>query len=344
MRRLAILPLLLLAAPAARAQDPVLGALEKRIQAASEKAQASVVAILVDRDPAKEPKAPTGPPAQTGGPFANRPIDTPVSGVIISEDGYVVTSYFNVKGDIGDVTVTLPGGATHKAVVVGYHAAADVAVLKIEAKGLPVLKPTDLTQVKTGMPVLALGRGPDGKGLTVNPGILSAPGRLDNRAVQIDSKLNYGNAGGAVIDLEGRLLGIACKVDTRTAPSFGQNSGVSFAIQVDKLDELLPELKKGLKKASGTGRPFLGIRPVMEPPADCPGVPLDNVEVASAAELAGIKRGDIILEFDGVKTPTFNELRAVILKKGIGDKCDVKFLRDGKEEQVTVILGERPGD
>lgn len=330
---------------AARAQDEkVLKSFEERYQAAAEKAQSAVVSILVERDAAKEPKPPLGTPMQTGGPFAVRPIGAPVSGVILGDDGYIATSYFNVKGDIGEVKVTLPSGEVHKADVVGFHAAADVALLKIDAKGLPTLRATDLTQVRTGMPVVALGRAPDGKGLTMNPGILSAPGRLDNRAVQIDSKLNYGNVGGPLVDLEGRLVGVTCKVDTRSAPTFGQNSGVSFAIVLDKLNELLPELKKGLKKISGTGRPFLGITPVLDPPADSPGVPLETIQPGSAAELGGLRPGDVVLEFDGVKTPNFNDLRNVILKKAIGDRCTVKFLRDGKEETITVILGERPGD
>lgn len=318
----------------------LLKSMEDSVQRASERASVAVVSIRVDREAEKPP--PAGNPMMTGGVFQNRPKNAPTSGTVMDSAGYILTSYFNVSGNVKSITVTLPNGEETDATIVGFHAGADIALLKVEAEGLATLKASPMNQLKVGMPVIALGRAPDGKGLTMNPGMVSAPARLQGRGVQCDTKMNYGNVGGPLVDAEGRLVGVTCKVDVKTAANFGQNSGVSFAITWDHLQQILPELKKGAK-TKGTGQPFMGIQWDSEAQVE-DGVPILEAITGGSAEAGGIKRGDVILEFDGVTTKNFDELRAQILRKAVGDKIKVRLRRGQEEIDLTLTLGERPGD
>jgi S1-C subfamily serine protease len=163
----------------------------------------------------------------------------------------------------------------------------------------------------------------------LNPGIVSAPARLQGKGLQMDSRMNYGNVGGPLVDLEGRFVGVTCKVDVKFAASFGQNSGVSFAVTWDKLNELLPDLKNGAK-VRGTGAPFLGVQwnqNVDEPD----GVPIESVVPGGSAEAGGLKPGDVILEFGGTRVKSFDDLREIINKKSVGDKVKIRFRR-GEDE------------
>jgi len=115
-------------------------------------------------------------------------------------------------------------------------------------------------------------------------------------------------------------------------------------VTADKLDELLPDLKKGMKKVPGAGRPFMGVGPVLNEPADADGVKLESIVPGSAAETAGLRPGDVILALDGQATKTFNDLRVMIGKRAIGDKVVVKLRRGEEEMEINVILMERPGE
>ncbi|MBI2930730.1 MAG: trypsin-like peptidase domain-containing protein [Planctomycetes bacterium] len=330
-----------MSASAARAQQELGGALEQAYRRAAEKAAPWVVSVRVSRE--EEKTSSGGNPMLTGGVFNRRPKNAPTSGTLIDEDGYVVTSYFNVKGKLKDLKVVLSDGEEKKARLVGYHGSADIALLKIDLTDEPSSpKRSPLNQWKVGMPVVALGRGPDGQGLCLSSGIISAPARLAGRAVQTDARLNYGNVGGPLVDLQGRLIGVTCKVDTKTAASFGQNSGVSFAVTWDQLDALLPDLRKGVK-TERTGQPFLGVQ--ADPTAEgVEGVVIESVVPGSAAEEAGIKPGDVLVEFDGAELKTFDDLRAVISKKAVGDEVQVKLRRGEEDLEFSIRLGERPGD
>jgi len=338
-----VLALVFASGPAAWAQgvEPMIGSMEKQIQSAAEAAAPWTVSVWVTRDGEEKPPA-VGNPMATGGVFVKRPKKSPASGTIIDADGLVLTSHFNINGKVKSIKVTLADGRDLEATLVGFHQGADIALLKVDAKDLPVPRKLPMNQLKVGMPVVSVGRGPDGKGLTVNPGIVSAPARLLGRGVQMDSKMNYGNVGGPLVDGEGRLIGVTCKVDVKTAGSFGQNSGVSFAITWDQLDRILPDLRKGAK-VTGTGMPFMGIQWDQEAQVD-DGVPIGEVIVGGSAEAGGIKRGDVILEFDGQKTKTFDDLRGAINRKAIGDKVKVRLRRGQEEMTIELTLGERPGD
>jgi serine protease Do len=347
----ALLTLLLWSAAAAQDDAAILKALEERIRGAADKAAAVTVSIKVNRtsEAGAAPSSPRRPRPRfpgflpDGDPFATRPKD-PVSGMILEADGWIATSYFNVSGNLNGIEVTLPSGKVHKAEVAGFNARADIALLKIEAEGLPTLPAADPAVLRTGEVVIAVGRAPDGHGLTVNPGIISAPGRHMGMTVQIDCRLNYGNVGGPLVDIEGRCVGMTCKISTRTADNIGQNSGVSFALLRSKIAEMAPGLKKGEKAvATGSGHPFLGIRGDPDD-ADTDGAKIGGLESGASAEKAGVHVGDIIKAIDGMRVQNFTDLRTEILKKKIGDTVKLKVLRDGAEVEIPVVLGERPGE
>jgi S1-C subfamily serine protease len=341
-----------LAAPAAaqeiRAEDP-LGAMESTLQSALSKAAGSVVGIWVDREPEAPKPAPKAEPRMRmpGAPleevFAKRPHGAWCSGVVAEASGIVLTTHFNVSGRVKAIKVRLADGRELDGKLLGYNGTADLAAIKVEAEGLPVPAKAPLDRIRAGMPVVALGRAPDGRGLTANPGIVSASARLvGGKGVQTDAKLNFGNVGGPLVDLDGRLVGITCKVDVKYASSRGQNSGVGFAVTHDRVGELLASLKEGRNEAEPR-RPFLGIE-FNQKSKVAEGVELQSVTAGGAAERAGLKPGDVIVAFDGRKVSYFDDLRASILRKAPGDRVKVRFLRGSEEHEADCELGWAPGE
>ena len=331
--------------------DDVVTVLEKRCEKVCQKAAASVVAIRVEREPEPEKKPaiprpprrnPLGQPPEPEDLFAKRPADFWCSGTIIDADGLVATTAFNVSGKVKAITVRLADNRELEAKILGSNATDDLALLKIDAKDLPVLVPARVEDLKAGNPVIAVGRSPDGKGLTLNPGIVSAVSRLGGRGVQTDAKLNFGNVGGPLVDGEGRLIAITCKVDTKPGISStrGQNSGVGYAVTHEELKKILPDLKSG-KVVAESRRPFLGIEADQKSTLAA-GVALAAVRAGGAAERAGIKGGDVIIEIDGQKITYFDELRAAILRKAPGDHIKVKVKREDKELEFDCELGWAP--
>ncbi|HVE43460.1 MAG TPA: trypsin-like peptidase domain-containing protein [Planctomycetota bacterium] len=322
--------------------DDVVLTLESAYEKCCEKVGPAVVAIKVDREPEAKAPAPPGP-RRFGMPedvFAKRP-SAWCSGLIVESTGTILTTYFNVSGKVRSIKVQLPDGREMDAELLGFNATYDLAALKIEVDGLPTLKKGRLEDLKVGQPLLALGRAPNGKSLTVNPGIVSAPSRLAGKGIQIDSKLNYGNVGGPVVDLDGRLLAVSCKVDVKYAPVYGQNSGVGFAITHDRFSNILADLKAGKNEAEAR-RPFLGIQ--FDQKSTKEGVELESVQAGGAAEKAGIKAHDVIVEFDGRKIASFDDLRESILRKAPGDKVKVKVVRGEDEMEFECTLGWAPGE
>ncbi len=348
---LLLLPLLLSFGAAAAAQEirseDALSTLENSFERAAEKAGPSVVAIHVDREPEAPPPR-TGPVPGLRGRFGMPPEDVfakrPAgwcTGLVVESSGTILTTYFNVSGKVRSIKVRLADGRTLDATVLGYNGTYDLAALKVEAEDLPVLKKARLDDLRVGQPLVALGRAPDSKSLTVNPGIVSASSRLGGKGIQIDAKLNYGNVGGPVVDLEGRLVAVSCKVDVKFASVYGQNSGVGFAITHDRFTSVLADLKAGKNEAEAR-RPFLGIQ--YDQKSTREGVELESVQAGTAAEKAGLKARDVIVEFEGRKVTIFDDLREAILRKAPGDKVKLKVLRGEDEMEVEVTLGWAPGE
>jgi S1-C subfamily serine protease len=328
---------------AAQAGDAsTLRAIEGSYTRAIEKASAVTVSISVDRVRDTATRAPRMGGMYSGTVFATRP-NAPVSGFIVEADGWIATTYFNIQGDLKGVEVTLPDGSIHPAKVMGWNVGADLALLKIEATGLPTLPFADPAEFRSGDMVVAVGRDPNGRGITANPGIISAAGRHSGRSIEVDARLNYGNVGGVLVDLEGKLVGMTCKVNMARAGDFGQNSGVSFVMIGTKIAEELPKLKRGDRVQGGGGRPFLGVMGDREYAAG-DGARLEGILSGGAAEKAGLLAGDVIQAINGDSVANFDDLRQAIMKHKIGDTVKVKVKRGEEVLEFEMPLGENPSE
>lgn len=267
------------------------------------------------------------------------------SGFIISADGYVVTNHHVVK-DADEIIVSLADRRELKAKLVGSDAKTDVALLRVEATDLPVLKLGNSQDLKVGEWVLAIGS-PFGFDHSVTAGIVSAKGRSlpsENYVpfIQTDVAINPGNSGGPLFNLDGEVVGINSQIYSRT----GGFMGLSFAIPVEVAMNVVDQLKtKGF-----VSRGWLGVYIQEMTPAlaesfgmDRPtGAVVAKVQPGSPAEKAGIKVGDVILSFDGKEITNSAALPPIVGATPVDKKVPVKLNRDGKVMTVRVQLGELP--
>jgi len=269
------------------------------------------------------------------------------SGFIVSEDGYVLTNA-HVVDAAETVTVKLTDRREFTAKVIGVDKRTDVAVVKIDAKKLPTLKIGDPSKVKVGEWVAAIGS-PFGFENSVTSGIVSAKGRsLPDESyvpfIQTDVAVNPGNSGGPLFNLAGEVIGINSQIYSRT----GGYMGVSFAIPIDLAMNVVDQLKTHGKVTRGQ----LGIRiqPVSGDLAqsfglkDAKGALIAAIDPDSAAAKAGLKAGDVIVEYDGKKVDEFSALPPLVAATKPGVKATIVYLRDGKEQKAAVAVGEAPSD
>ena len=268
------------------------------------------------------------------------------SGVIVSEDGYILTNR-HVIDAADEIVVHLADQKEYKAKKIGADPGTDVAVLKIDAKGLPVLPFADSDKARVGDVVLAVGN-PFGLTQTVTMGIVSGLGRggmgiVDyENFIQTDASINPGNSGGALVDMSGRLLGINTAIFSRT----GGNQGIGFAVPSNLAQEVL----KSIRETGRVIRGYLGtvIQPVTPELAaafnlkEATGALVSDVSPGSPADKAGIQHGDVITTLDGKKVEGPRELRLMIGGMQPGTKAVMKLLRNGQEKEVAVTLGELP--
>lgn len=273
------------------------------------------------------------------------------SGVIISEDGYIVTNNHVVEDAVEDgIKVITVDQKEYKAKLIGRDPLTDLAVIKIDAKGLPVAHFANIEDVKIGQFVIAVGN-PLGLNFTVTSGIISAIGRgamglrRDPYAVeyfiQTDAPINPGNSGGGLFNIYGSLVGINSAIATQT----GTYIGYGFAIPVDLVHSVVMDLIEDGKIDRG----YVGVvistvdeitaRNVGLP--EVQGVMVNDVLKDSPADKAGIEIGDVILELDGKKVNTSNQLQSYIAQKRVGDKVQVTIWRDKKKITKTVKLEPR---
>jgi S1-C subfamily serine protease len=315
--------------------EPFVRDLEQRYARIQAVAAKSVVAIHTKRGAETKKRTPRIMSGFMGSDvFGKRP-SGPVTGVVVDADGWVLTTYFNISGKVEELWVVLPDGQKRTAELKGYDAITDLAMLKIEGGGLTALSTARPEKATLGAGVVAVGVGPSGEGLTLNPGIVSALDRVLGWAIQHDARLNYGNVGGPLFDLDGRLLGLTTGVSVEKADTTGQNSGVGEAIVWEKVAESLAYLKGGGRNKGA----FLGIQ---GGDRDEGGINVQSVQEGTAAEKCGLKDKDVILEFDGKKVNTMEELRSLITRRRIGDKLKVLIERAGEQQELDVELGERP--
>lgn len=264
------------------------------------------------------------------------------SGVIISEDGYIVTNNHVVK-DAQDLEITLNNKRTYKAKVVGTDSKMDIALLKIDSDAkLPYTTFADSDQVKVGEWVLAVGN-PYNLNSTVTAGIVSAKARnLDERGIQsfiqTDAAVNPGNSGGALVNSRGELIGINTMISSMT----GSYVGYSFAVPSNITRKIIEDImefgnvQRGILGVEGgelnsKASKELGI-------SQSTGFYVNRVTKGSGAEKAGLRQGDIIVKVENQTISSYSELASVIGTKRPNDKVEVTFIRDGRTLAVPVAL------
>ena len=261
------------------------------------------------------------------------------SGVIVSDDGLIVTNN-HVIANMREISVTLSDSRRFRARVIGGDADSDLAVLKLEGnpRGLQAMRIGDSQRLRLGEVVLAIGN-PFGVGQTVTMGIVSAKDR--SGYVQTDAAINPGNSGGALVNMRGELVGINTMILSRT----GGNHGIGFAIPSHTADPIVRELLQN----GHISKPWLGvtIQTVNEQLADAIGLRLDRGVLVpdtvngSPAAHAGLRRGDVIVEMNGARVDTVEQLLQVISDAGVGGTVDVEAVRDQRRIDLRVKLGDR---
>ena len=267
------------------------------------------------------------------------------SGVIVGQDGYVLTNHHVIDG-ADRIKVDLNDNRTLEAKVIGTDPPSDLAVLKVEASGLPVLGLGDSDRTRVGDVVLAIGN-PLGVGQTVTMGIISAKGRqtgLSNGAfedfLQTDAPINQGNSGGALVSTNIELIGINSQI---LSPS-GGSIGLGFAVPSNMARTVMEQLINTGRVRRGQ----LGITVLKIPSEEASklgvtegaGVVVYQVQPGSAADRAGLRRGDIITALNGTAVDDPNTFRNIIAGSAPGTEVTLTVKRDGREQQVRATLGE----
>lgn len=280
------------------------------------------------------------------------------SGIIISEDGYILTnnhvvsssssesnSYYQIS-EATKVTVTLFNDETeYEAKIVGQDEQTDLAVIKIEKTGLTKAEFADSDDVKVGEFAMAVGN-PVNMTSTVTTGIVSAVNRKitdsDGKTytcIQTDAAINSGNSGGALVNAQGKVIGI----NTLKLSGTGIE-GIGFAIPINSTTDITSQLIQYSK----VKRPFIGISGIDLDETTAKkynlvvGIYVKSVEDFSSAEKGGLKSGDVIIEADGKSIKSMDELNEIKNSHQIGDTMKLKINRDGSEKEITLTLGEQP--
>lgn len=270
------------------------------------------------------------------------------SGFIFRPDGYIITNNHVVQnGEGGRIVVRLKDGRKFPAQLVGRDEIADIAVLKIEADGLPALEMADSEQVRVGQFAFAIGA-PFDLPYTFTVGVVSAKGRSGitrltpfyEEYIQTDASINPGNSGGPLCDLDGRVIGVNTLIS-------GINRGLGFAVP----SNIARNVAEQLIEKGRVSRPWLGIsivglsenRRVREMfPGVESGVLVESIEANAPAHRSRLQPGDVILEVDGVRVSEASDLQREILKKRIGQRVRLDVWRQGRVVAVDVETGEQP--
>lgn len=283
------------------------------------------------------------------------------SGVIITDDGYIVTNNHVIDG-ADEINVTLANKKSYKATLIGQDPNSDLAVIKIEGKSLPYIVYGNSDEAKLGQWVLAIGY-PFSLDVTVTAGIISAKARsidINGRQganpiesfIQTDAAVNPGNSGGALINTNGELIGINSAIASPT----GSYAGYSYAIPVNMVKKIVTDIVK-----FGTvQRAYIGISYPKENLTDeakrelekelgtaykeGEGVYITDTPEGGAAAIAGLKKGDIITKIQGVTITSGPELQEQVARYKPGDKVTVQYKRGGKENTVTITLKNKAGN
>ncbi|MBW2622208.1 MAG: DegQ family serine endoprotease [Deltaproteobacteria bacterium] len=267
------------------------------------------------------------------------------SGFIIDPKGYIITNNHVIE-NAEEITVRLANEKEYKAKIIGRDPTTDLALLKINDKGnLPFIRLGDSEKVQVGDWVVAIGN-PFGLDHTVTAGIISAKGRVIGAGpyddfIQTDATINPGNSGGPLLNLKGEVIGINAMIS-----SVGQ--GIGFAIPADMAKGVVAQLKEKGKVTRGwLGVVFQEVTPELAKSfnlKDRSGALISDVLPDGPAKKSGLKRGDIIITFNGKKLEQYSDLPALVAQAPVGSAADVTIIRDGKEKTISVTLGERSAE
>jgi serine protease Do len=342
------LPVTPAAAPSALAADPLwresqgasappdIARLNDFMHELAERLKPSLVQVRVRRAP--EPQA-EGQEQQFGAPNAPEERRSSGSGFLIREDGYLVTNA-HVVGDAERIQVRLHDGRRFDGRLVGLDERVDLALLKIEATGLPVAQLGDSNRTRVGEFVLALGH-PFGLEQTVSFGIVSRKGAPIQVAspgfefIQTDAAVNPGNSGGPLVNMAGEVVGVNSMAAV--------NGSIGFAIPVNLVKALLPQLAEKGKVEWG----WLGVSIAEVPDEDAPrlglkearGVLIRQVVAGEPADRGGIKANDVVLSVDGSPVEGPRDLQRIISSTPVGHIVKISLMREGKETEVAVTVG-----
>ena len=270
------------------------------------------------------------------------------SGVIIREDGYIVTNN-HVVADASKVRVTLYNDKTYDATVVGTDPATDVALIKIDEKGLPVIPFADSDELRLGEWVLAIGSPYDLRS-TITAGIVSAKGRSMphyngefkiESFIQTDAAVNPGNSGGALVNKKGELVGVNTAIISQT----GSYTGYSFAVPSNIVKKIVSDLIDfGSVRRAKLGITMTAVDEKVASEmklSSLKGVYIVEVSKGGAADKAGLKKGDVLLSIDSKQVSGPSALQEVVNSYHPGDVATIKYVRDGKEKTAKVtFLGD----
>jgi serine protease Do len=266
----------------------------------------------------------------------------------VSPDGYVLTNNHVIDG-AREVTVTLPDKREFKGKIVGTDPKTDLAVVKIDGTNLPTVAWGDASKLQVGEYVLAVGN-PFGLNSTVTLGIVSALGRgrmgitQYEDFIQTDAAINPGNSGGALVNTKGELVGINTAIFSQS----GGYQGVGFAVPTSMSQPIYESLVKHGKVVRGYLG--IGIQDLNQDLAKSFGVAggkgavVTDVKEESPAEQAGLKQGDVIVSYQKSPVEDAVVLQRMVTKTTVGTKVPVKVMRDGHEKDLTITIGEQPGD
>jgi len=265
------------------------------------------------------------------------------SGFIIDKQGFILTNNHVVEST-DEIKVKLADGREFKAEIVGRDPKTDLALIRIEPESdLPTLSLGDSETAQVGDWVIAIGN-PFGLGHTVTAGIVSAKyrqigaGSYDN-FIQTDASINPGNSGGPLLNTAGEVIGINTAIFSRS----GGNIGIGFAIPINMAKDILPQLKEGKVVRGWLGVMIQEVTPELKEKlglSDVHGALVADVTGGGPAEKAGIKRGDVIVGFNGKEIKEMKELPFLVASSPVGSEADVDIVRNGKPMTVTVTLGK----
>ncbi len=271
-----------------------------------------------------------------------RPGEGPTTGLVLTEDGYIITSTYNFIRKPPVVTVTLHDGSQHVAKMLGRDMTRNLTLLKIDPpEGLTPPRFAEPDAWRVGQWAISVGMGYGGGAPAVSVGIISALGRIGGRAVQTDANLSPANYGGPLIDLHGRVIGVCVPLtprgDSPAAGSQWYDSGIGFAVPVQNLPHIVARLKAGQTLRRG----YIGIVPAPEPVADG-GVKVQVIAPHSPSSRAGLEPGDVITHIEGQAVDTPGAVLRVLGRYVAGDTVDVDVRRDEATRVVELTLRTAP--